>query len=88
MMYRVVYDVGVKKDIRNIDKTSWQKIKKWIDENLQGCSEPRLKGKPLTGDMKGLWRYRVGNYRIIARIDDEHLEILAVRIAHRGKVYR
>ena len=48
---------------------------------------PRIKGKPLTGDLKGLWRYRVGDYRILAEIQDDKIVILILDIGHRSKIY-
>ncbi|MFC3392747.1 type II toxin-antitoxin system RelE/ParE family toxin [Aidingimonas halophila] len=52
------------------------------------ADDPRRLGKPLTGEWREFWRYRVGNYRLIASIDDGHLRILVIRVAHRSKVYR
>jgi mRNA interferase RelE/StbE len=49
---------------------------------------PRLSGKALQGDLKGLWRYRVGNYRLIAQIKDNELIILVIEIGHRKEVYK
>ncbi|WP_242325310.1 type II toxin-antitoxin system RelE family toxin [Faecalibaculum rodentium] len=48
---------------------------------------PRSIGKPLKGDKKGYWRYRVGNYRIIAKILDDRLEVLTVTVGHRKEIY-
>lgn len=60
----------------------------WINENLDGCSDPRFTGKALSGDLKGLWRYRVGDYRILADIRDEDILILVVSEGHRKEIYR
>ena len=48
---------------------------------------PRIKGKALTSDLKGLWRYRVGDYRILADIQDDKIVILILDIGHRSKIY-
>ena len=50
--------------------------------------DPRSRGKGLTGNLAGFWRYRVGNYRIIASIEDDELLILAINIDHRSRIYR
>ena len=42
----------------------------WIRKNLEGCENPRLHGKGLTANRSGEWRYRVGDYRLLAKIDD------------------
>ena len=56
----------------------------WIKKNLEGCDNPALKGMPLKGDWGGLWRYRVGDYRIISQIDEDEVRI--IKIAHRKDV--
>jgi mRNA interferase RelE/StbE len=63
-------------------------ISGWIEKNLEGCADPRALGKPLTGSLSGLWRYRVGSYRLLAKIHDEIVVIEIVNIGHRRKVYR
>jgi mRNA interferase RelE/StbE len=49
---------------------------------------PRLTGKALQGDLKGLWRYRVGDYRLIAQIKDAELLILVIELGHRKGIYK
>ena len=49
---------------------------------------PRSIGDPLVGQWTGYWRYRIGNYRVIARIENERLVIVVVRVAHRRQAYR
>lgn len=63
------------------------RIFNWIGKNLEGCCDPRRTGKALTGQFKGSWRYRVGNYRILAEIQDDRLIILLIDIGHRGMIY-
>ena len=56
-------------------------------KNLSGCENPRVKGKALTANRKGQWRYRIGDYRLLCLIEDEELVILALSIGHRREVY-
>ena len=63
-------------------------IKTWLDKNLVGTKNPRQHGRSLTGDKSQYWRYRVGNYRIVAEIIDAELIVIAVVIDHRSEVYR
>ena len=56
-------------------------------DEVANLSDPRSKGKMLVGDLKGFWRYRVGDYRLICRIHDEELEILVVEVGHRKEIY-
>lgn len=75
------------KELKKMDKHDAALITGWIRKNLQGCSNPRQHGKGLTANHSGEWRYRVGNYRLIAQIQDEKVIILILNIGHRSKVY-
>ena len=57
-------------------------------KNLEGCDDPRIHGKPLVANRKGQWRYRIGDYRLLAEIDDNELIILAIDFANRSKIYK
>lgn len=70
-----------------MDKHTQKLIYAWIDKNLQGCENPRLHGKGLTADKVGQWRYRIGDYRLIAEIEDKEITILIVNIGHRSEIY-
>jgi mRNA interferase RelE/StbE len=76
------------KALSKIDRTPRSKIRAFIDKELPKMSNPRLKGKALSGDLKGLWRYRIGDYRVICQIKDNELVILIVELGHRKEVYR
>ena len=60
----------------------------WVGKNLVGCTDPRAHGKALTANRSGLWRYRVGDYRLIAQIDDSAVTILMLEIGHRSSIYK
>ena len=55
---------------------------------VAATDDPRSRGKALTGPLAGLWRYRVGDWRIVADLQDERLVILAVDVGHRSQIYR
>lgn len=55
---------------------------------MTGSLDPRAPGKALTGRFSGLWRYRVGDYRIICKIEDDRLVVLVVEVGHRRDIYR
>ncbi|WP_304645752.1 type II toxin-antitoxin system RelE/ParE family toxin, partial [uncultured Dubosiella sp.] len=63
-------------------------IYSWIEKYLMNCDDPRIYGKALVGDKAGMWRYRVGTYRIICDIKDHEFLIVAIRIGHRKNVYK
>lgn len=85
--FAVLFTKRAKKELSKLDVSVQKVIVAWIAKNIKGTTEPRKQGKALKGDKKGYWRYRVGNYRIIADIRDEELVVVAVSIAHRNSVY-
>ena len=80
-------DVALK-TLTKMDKTPRLEIREFIDKELPKMTNPRSKGKALSGDLKCLWRYRVGNYRVICQIKDNELVILIVALGHRKEVYK
>ena len=85
--YHVDYSASTHKTLRKLDPGIRAMILRWIDKNLVGCSDARAHGKALTGSLSGLWRYRVGNYRLIADIQDDRLVILMLEVGHRSEIY-
>lgn len=88
MKYYVEFTITAKKDLKKLDKHTAAFLTGWIRKNLEGCEDPRRHGKPLTGNHSGEWRYRIGDYRAIAQIEDERIIILIMTIRHRREVYR
>ncbi|MEO9886910.1 MAG: type II toxin-antitoxin system RelE/ParE family toxin [Balneola sp.] len=87
MIWKVEFDDRARKELRKLDKQTQDRILKWLRETMATEEDPRRTGKSLKGRMKGLWRYRVGDYRIISQIQDEQLLILVIRIGHRRDIY-
>ena len=87
MKYDVEYSKTAMNTIKKMDSSASKLIRTWIEKNLMNTENPRIKGKALTGDLKGLWRYRVGDYRILAEIQDTKIVILILDIGHRSKIY-
>ena len=88
--YEVKFTESAEKDLKKLSKTNKaiaKLIKKWILENLIGTQNPKQRGKALTGNLKGLWRYRIMDYRLIVDIQDEELIIVAIDFVHRSKIY-
>lgn len=86
-MYTLKYSERAMKQLKKLDKGTQKLILTWIGKNLENCDNPRIKGKGLTANRSGEWRYRVGNYRIICDIRDKELIILALSIGHRRNIY-
>lgn len=86
-MYDLIYDKKYLKSLRKLDIQAQKIITNWVENNLLNCEEPRFSGKPLTGNFKGVWRYRIGSYRLLAKIDDDKLIIFAIDVGHRRDIY-
>lgn len=87
MIYSVEYTEDAVKQLRKMDRYTRTMILNWITKHLEGTDDPFASGKALTGDKAGLWRYWVGNYRLISKIDRGKLVILLVEIGHRSNIY-
>ena len=87
MTYKVEYTEQAIKELKKIDKHTQFFILAWIEKNLVDCENPRQHGKGLTANRSGEWRYRVGDYRIIAKIEDDKVIILVLTVGHRREVY-
>lgn len=87
MKYSVVYTPQAARELKKLDKPIRALVFGWIEKNLVGCDNPRQHGKGLTANRSGQWRYRVGEYRLIAEIQDEKIVILVLTVGHRRDVY-
>lgn len=87
-MYTVLFSEAAKKQLKKLDKNTAKLLLAWIRKNLEGCSDPRIYGKGLTANRSGQWRYRIGDYRLIAEIKDDQILILILNIGHRKDIYK
>jgi mRNA interferase RelE/StbE len=88
MVWKVEFDKRAVKSLDRLSTANKIRISRYIDDRLLRADDPRSLGTALTGGLAGLWRYRVGDFRIIARIIDHRLVVLVVEIGHRREVYR
>lgn len=87
MTWTVEFDDAAAKELRKLDRQAQSDILRYLRERIATDEDPRRFGKPLSGDLAGLWRYRLRNYRIICSIEGDKLIVLVVRVAHRKDVY-
>lgn len=87
MKYKVEFTEKSLRQLKKMDKHTASLILGWIRKNLEGCENPRQHGKGLTADKSGQWRYRVGDYRLLAEIEDDRIVILILSVGHRRDVY-
>jgi len=87
MGWQIRFESQAKKELSALDNSVKIRILKYL-KKLEGCDNPRALGKPLTENLSGYWRYRIGNYGIISRICENELVILLLVIRKREVVYR
>ena len=88
MRYRLELGEDVAKKLNKLDSEVSHMILKWVKKNIIETENPRLHGKLLPGDLKGLWRYLVGDYQLLVDIIDLALVIIAIDVGHRREIYR
>ena len=92
-VWRVEFDRATVRDLRKLGADAEVRVLRYLRERIAGSDNPRRLGHALTGDRKGLWRYRIGDYRIVdhrivAAIEDDRFIVLVVTVGHRREVYR
>ena len=87
MKYKVIIREKSEKQLNKLDNSIKLKIMRYIKQNLNETDNPKKFGKALRYNLKGFWRYRVKNYRIIVKIEENELLILVVQIDKRDKIY-
>jgi len=87
LTWNVDFGERARKELRKLDRQAQQEILKYFRERIASEEDPRRFGKPLSGNMTGLWRYRVRNYRMICSIEDDKLIVLVLRVGHRKEIY-
>ena len=87
-VWRVEFHRAAVRDLRKLGADGERRVLRYLRERIAGSDDPRRFRRALTGDHEGLWRYRVGDYRIVAAMEDECFVVLMVTVGHRREVYR
>ena len=88
MAWRIDFSPKAEKELAGNDRPCAKRIVAYLREKVATSQDPRSLGKPLKGVLREFWRYRVGDYRIVTKIEDERVLVLVVRGAHRREAYR
>jgi mRNA interferase RelE/StbE len=88
MVWTVRWEKRAIKDVAQFSKADRERIGRFLHERVRNRENPREVGEALAGRYAGHWKYRVGDFRIIASIDDRLVTILVVRVGNRREVYR
>jgi mRNA interferase RelE/StbE len=89
LAWKIELDPAVVRELRKIDTKTSRRIFAFLNDRVAQLDDPRSLGEALKGSRLGdFWKYRVGDYRIIASIEDSAVRILIVRVGNRRDVYR
>jgi mRNA interferase RelE/StbE len=88
LAWAIEYAETAKKQLRKLDRPTARRILDFMDERIASSEDPRALAKALKGSLGELWRYRVGDYRILCDIRDGVLTVLVLQIGNRREVYR
>ncbi len=86
MAWTLEYEAGARKQLRKLGKVPGDRILAGL-EQIAALDDPRQRGKAMVGNRAGYWRYRFGDFRVIARIEDGRLVVVVVVVGHRRDVY-
>lgn len=87
MKYKIVFSEKALKQLKKLDKHITALIIGWLEKNVDGSENPRVHGKGLVENKSGLWRYRIGDYRVICEIQDKEVVVLVLEVGHRKEIY-
>lgn len=85
--WSVEFDDRARRELRKLDPQTQQEILRYLRERIVGSPDPRQFGKPLRMNLAGLWRYRVGDYRLICRLEEHRLVVFVLKVGHRRDIY-
>jgi mRNA interferase RelE/StbE len=87
-VWKIEFEPAAAKQLRKLDQPAVQRILRTLKRDISRHGDPRAFGEAMVGNWTGFWRYRIGTYRAIARIEDGIVTVFIVEIAHRREVYR
>ncbi len=87
MAWQIEFSEQADRDFARLDKSIQKRIFQFLQQRIAPAENPRAFGKALMHQLRGLWRYRVGDYRVLCQIEDERLTVLVVEVEHRSRAY-
>lgn len=88
MIWKIEWDDRARRELRRLDHRAQRAILRYFRERIAVGEDPRRLGRPLRHQFKGLWRYRVGAYRMACRIEDDRIIVVVLAVGHRSTIYR
>jgi mRNA interferase RelE/StbE len=87
MAWKIEFDPAAIKELEKLDKPVEKRILKFLRDRVANLEDPRQIGGSLQGTRSGLWKYRVGDYRVICSLEHDRLVVLVLQVGHRREVY-
>lgn len=87
LTWKIEWDERARKELRKLDSSVQKEILSYLRLRVMASNNPRVFGQSLSGNKAGLWRYRVGNYRVICKIEDDILVVFVIGVGHRKEIY-
>jgi mRNA interferase RelE/StbE len=88
LAWRVEFDYRAKRELDKLDRPAKERIARFLRERIATDEDPRRAGEALRGDKATLWKYRIGDYRLICDIQDYRVTVLVLAVGHRREIYR
>jgi mRNA interferase RelE/StbE len=87
MAWKIEFEAAAKRDLDKLDQTVAKRILKFLSGRVAQLDDPRQIGEPLQGPLRKLWKYRVGDYRLLCSLEDDRFVVMVARLGHRSKIY-
>ncbi len=87
MIWQVNFSETAKKQLKKLDHQVQKNILQYLKKRIITDEDPRRYGDPLRNSLLGLWKYRIGDHRVICDIQEEEITVLVLRVGHRRRVY-
>jgi mRNA interferase RelE/StbE len=88
LAWKVSFTKNALKQLSKLDREIARLIVGFLEEKIAGSSDARRYGHALAGDLKGRWRYRIGDYRVLCELRDSELLVIVISVGHRKEIYR
>jgi len=88
LAWQIEFDSEAESDLRKMDREMQCRVLRYLREKIATGKDPRRFGAPLRRELSGLWKYRLGDYRIICRIEDKKVVVYVIRVGHRKDIYK
>jgi mRNA interferase RelE/StbE len=88
LAWTIEFEERAERDLSTLDKSIQREILRYLEIRIANSHDPRAFGHALSHNLSGLWRYRVRDYRIVCKLEQDCLIVLVVAIGHRSQVYK